>query len=94
MPSIGALGGDCTLPGWSLRPGAVPALEPVGEAMLLWQIIASINGNRCTACFASEDELARLLKYVEGGGTTDDSDEALGDVFWVLLNSSEFLVNG
>lgn len=61
MSSIGGLGRDCTLPGWSVRPGAVPALRPAGEALFLWHIIASINGSGCTACFASEDELARLL---------------------------------
>ena len=42
------------------------ALRSVGEAMLLWQIIASINGARCTACFASEDELADLLPRSRG----------------------------
>ena len=66
MSSIGALGGDCTIPGWAVRPGAVTALRPVGEAMLLWQIIASINGARCAACFASEDALANLLPRSRG----------------------------
>ena len=44
-----------------MRPGAVSALRPVGEAMLLWQIIASSNGSRCTSCFASEEQLASLI---------------------------------
>lgn len=66
MSSIGALGRDCTLPGWAVRPGAVLALRPVGEAMLLWQIIHSINGTRCTPCFASESGLADLLGRSRG----------------------------
>lgn len=64
----------------------------------------------------TEEELARLVKYVNSGGThsaskpkmgsvfkqlitTDrtksrgDKGVALGDVFWALLNSSEFLTN-
>ena len=61
MSSIGALGRDCTIPGWAVRPGAVSALRPVGEAMYLWQVIASMHGSRCNACFASEGELAYLL---------------------------------
>jgi hypothetical protein len=36
------------------------------------------------------EELARLVKYVDRGG---DKDRALADVFWVLLNSSEFILN-
>jgi hypothetical protein len=34
-----------------------------------------------------------MLKYVEAGGPTGDWREALGDLFWALLNSSEFLFN-
>jgi Protein of unknown function (DUF1553)/Protein of unknown function (DUF1549) len=38
-------------------------------------------------------ETARMLRYVEGGGAKKDPKTALADVFWVLLNSSEFLLN-
>jgi hypothetical protein len=38
-------------------------------------------------------ETARLVKYVDEGGPSKDSALALCDVFWVLLNSSEFCVN-
>lgn len=38
-------------------------------------------------------ESARLVKYVNSGGPKKDSKAALGDVFWALLNSSEFLMN-
>lgn len=39
------------------------------------------------------DELARLTKHVESAGSASDSKRALADVFWALLNSSEFLFN-
>jgi hypothetical protein len=39
------------------------------------------------------DEKERLVKYVDEGGAAHDSKKALGDVFWALLNSSEFLLN-
>jgi hypothetical protein len=39
------------------------------------------------------DELERLLKYVDTGGAAGDPKKALSDVFWALLNSSEFLFN-
>ena len=38
-------------------------------------------------------EQSRLVGYVERGGVTSDADQALADVFWSLLNSSEFLLN-
>ncbi|MFN4260560.1 MAG: DUF1549 and DUF1553 domain-containing protein [Gemmataceae bacterium] len=39
------------------------------------------------------DELQRLVSYVERGGAKNDPRSALADVFWVLLNSSEFMLN-
>ena len=39
------------------------------------------------------DELARLTKYVDSGGPSKNQKQALADVFWALLNSSEFLFN-
>jgi hypothetical protein len=38
-------------------------------------------------------ESARMLRYVEAGGAKKDPKVALADVFWVLLNSSEFMLN-
>jgi hypothetical protein len=38
-------------------------------------------------------ESERLVKYVEKGGSEGDPKKALADVFWVLLNSPEFLLN-
>jgi hypothetical protein len=39
------------------------------------------------------EEAERFIKYVEKGGPTKDSNKALADVFWVLLNSPEFILN-
>jgi hypothetical protein len=39
------------------------------------------------------DERTKFVQYVESGGATNDSKAALTDVFWALLNSSEFLLN-
>ena len=38
-------------------------------------------------------EAARLIPYVSGGGPSRNPKKALADVFWVLLNSSEFILN-
>jgi hypothetical protein len=39
------------------------------------------------------EERERLVRYVDEGGPAHDPKKALGDVFWALLNSSEFLLN-
>jgi hypothetical protein len=39
------------------------------------------------------EETARLVKYVDNGGPSGNSRKALADVFWVLLNSPEFMLN-
>jgi hypothetical protein len=39
------------------------------------------------------EESARMCAYVEKGGVAGDPKKALGDVFWALLNSPEFLLN-
>jgi hypothetical protein len=41
----------------------------------------------------SPEELERFSSYVDRGGTGGDKKKALADVFWVLLNSPEFLFN-
>jgi hypothetical protein len=38
-------------------------------------------------------ESERFVRYVESGGPDGDPKRALADVFWVLLNSPEFLLN-
>ena len=39
------------------------------------------------------EEASRLLPYVNRGGPSGDQRKALADVFWALLNSSEFTLN-
>ena len=39
------------------------------------------------------EEASRYQRYVEQGGPTGNPRKALADVFWVLLNSSEFILN-
>jgi hypothetical protein len=38
-------------------------------------------------------ERDRFVKYIDGGGPEKDKKKALADVFWALLNSSEFILN-
>jgi hypothetical protein len=39
------------------------------------------------------EESERFVKYIEAGGPASEPKKALEDVFWVLLNSPEFLLN-
>jgi len=39
------------------------------------------------------DERERFSRYIRSGGVRGDAKAALGDVFWVLLNSPEFILN-
>lgn len=39
------------------------------------------------------EELAMMVKYVDKDNPSGDSKKALADVLWVLLNSSEFILN-
>lgn len=39
------------------------------------------------------EETARLVQYIDKGGPSGNPRQALADVFWALLNSSEFLFN-
>ncbi|MFK7818521.1 MAG: DUF1549 and DUF1553 domain-containing protein [Planctomycetaceae bacterium] len=41
----------------------------------------------------TQPEREKFVSYVQSGGATKDSKAALTDVFWALLNSSEFLLN-
>lgn len=41
----------------------------------------------------TDDELEKFASYVDGGGVNNDKKRALSDVFWVMLNSPEFLFN-
>jgi hypothetical protein len=39
------------------------------------------------------EESTRFIRYVEKGGPSGNSKKALADLFWVLLNSPEFILN-
>jgi hypothetical protein len=39
------------------------------------------------------EESDRFVRYVDAGGPAGDPKKALSDVFWVLLNSPEFILN-
>jgi hypothetical protein len=39
------------------------------------------------------EESARLSRYIDSGGTSGDSRQAIADIYWALLNSSEFMLN-
>ena len=41
----------------------------------------------------TDSKRERMATYVSKGGATGNAKAALGDVFWALLNSSEFLFN-
>ena len=41
----------------------------------------------------SAEEMEKFASYVDRGGAANDKKRALGDVFWVLLNSPEFSFN-
>lgn len=64
---------------------ASPFLDPAGRVETLY--LAAL-GRKPTPT-----EAAKMTKYVETGGPSGDPDKALADVFWALLNSSEFALN-
>jgi hypothetical protein len=41
----------------------------------------------------THEEQTRFAGYIQSGGARNNPKEALADVFWVLLNTSEFLFN-
>ena len=41
----------------------------------------------------SADEQRRFGEYLSSGGAAANANAALADVFWALLNSSEFMLN-
>ncbi len=60
-----------------------------------WDTKARVTNLFLTA-FAREplpEELEKFASYVDRGGAGENKKQALADVFWVLLNSPEFLFN-
>ena len=43
--------------------------------------------------FPTEAEVERLKAYVSAGKSNEERTHAYSDLFWALLNSSEFLLN-
>ena len=39
------------------------------------------------------DETSKFVRYIESGGGNGDPRQAVADVYWALLNSSEFMLN-
>ena len=40
-----------------------------------------------------QDEAALMARFIDAGGGTGETPQAVADVFWALLNSSEFMLN-
>ena len=76
----GSLEGSRTLAAVANGPGSTT--EKVGQLFLV------VLGRKPT-----DAEAKRLAAYVESGGPAKDPRAALADVFWALLNSTEFAVN-
>jgi hypothetical protein len=75
-----SLNGSKTLAAIARGPGA--AGDKVGQLFLV------VLSRPATAA-----ELKKFAGYVESGGAAKDGNAALADVFWALLNSTEFAVN-
>lgn len=75
-------------------PAMAPALRAVADAPFL-DTKGRIEALHLAALGRkpSADELAPLVKYVEAGGADRNAKKALADVFWALLNGSEFSTN-
>ena len=77
------------------RPGA--ERHPGGRRRRAVPGHARAASKRCTwrrwAASRRRRRAAKLVAYVEKGGPSGDPGLALADVFWALLNSSEFVFN-
>jgi len=78
--TAGSLGGSRTLSAIAADRG--PAAGQVEQLFLV------VLSRKPTAA-----ESKRMTAYVESGGPANDRKAALADVFWALLNSTEFAVN-
>jgi hypothetical protein len=62
-----------------------PALDTAGRVEALF--LATLTRK------PTPRERDRFVRYVDGGGPNKGAKQALADVFWVLLNSTEFMLN-
>jgi hypothetical protein len=72
-------------------PAATPTLRAVATAPFL-DTRAKVEALYLAALARrpTADELAPLVRYADRGGADGDAGKALADVFWALLNGSEF----
>jgi hypothetical protein len=84
----GALTRDLTTPASSPTLAAAidaPFLNTHGKLELLY--FAALNRE------PTAQESSRLVNYIESGGAERSPEQAIADIFWTLLNSSEFNTN-
>jgi hypothetical protein len=92
LQSLSLMNGDLTQA--LTDPAKSPTLRAIADAPFL-DTAAQVDalflaalGRKPTA-----DEAGPLVKYVAAGGADRDAKKALADVFWVLLNGTEFATN-
>jgi hypothetical protein len=83
-PTTAALTDPAKTPALAATAGA-PFLDTRGKVEALF--LAALGRE------PTEKELAALVRHVESGGSHKDPTKALADVFWALINSSEFNTN-
>jgi hypothetical protein len=84
----GGLTSELTTPATSPTLAAAvdaPFLNTQGKLELLY--FAALNRQ------PTPQESSRLVNYIESGGKQRSTEQALADIFWTLLNSSEFNTN-
>jgi hypothetical protein len=89
LQTLTLMNGPLTTTAASLETGAtlpaVAASDFLSTAEKIEALYLSALSRRPRA-----DELDHLLRYIQGGGPAHDPREALADLFWALLNSTEF----
>ena len=79
---------DATHPDRSLVFGAIVASPFMNNAGRIESLFLASLSRKPTP-----EEAEKFLRYVERGGVSGNHKKALSDVFWALLNSSEFKFN-
>jgi hypothetical protein len=91
----GRLMSELTGPGEPKEAGKTLTLLAVLDAPFLDTTLKQVEALYLAALSRKPngEELARITAYVERGGPSGNHRQALADVFWALLNSSEFILN-
>jgi hypothetical protein len=79
---------DATTPAGSRNLATVLDAQGVSTARRIRELYLITLSRQPT-----KEETERLVSYVDRGGPSGDARKALTDVFWALLNSSEFFLN-